>query len=260
MSSADESAQFSTRAARGAGAAGRLRYYATFVVAGLCFLILGVPLIPVGWLARWLFGHQDFIYPFGKFGARLYVWTAGARVHVSGLERLDPKQAYVFAANHQSNLDPPMLLYCLGRNPGWLAKKEVFRIPVMGQGLPLVHVISIDRSDSAAAIASTKRGAAVLRGGRSVVAFPEGTRSADGRLKPFKKGVFFMALEAGVPIAPIVINDTRLVMPKGANYCAPGDVFVEVLPPVSVAPYTPERVGELVERVRAEFVERVRAD
>jgi 1-acyl-sn-glycerol-3-phosphate acyltransferase len=260
MSSADESAQFSTRAARGAGAGARLRYYATFVVAGLCFLILGVPFIPLGWLARWLFGHQDFIYPFGKFGARLYVLTAGARVHVAGLEHLDPQQAYVFAANHQSNLDPPMLLYCLGRNPGWLAKKEVFRIPVMGQGLPLVHVIPIDRSDSAAAIASTKRGAAVLRGGRSVVAFPEGTRSVDGRLKPFKKGVFFMALEAGAPIAPVVINDTRLVMPKGASHCLPGDVFVEVLPPVGVAGYTPESVGELVERVRSEFVPRVRAD
>lgn len=239
---------------------GRLRYYGTFVVAALCFLILGIPVIPFAWLLRWVFGGDgDFVYPFGKFGARLYVWTAGARVHVSGLERLDPRQAYVFAANHQSNLDPPLLFYCLQRNPGWLAKKEVFRIPIMGQGLPLVHACAIDRSDSAAAIASTKRAAAVLRGGRSVVAFPEGTRSVDGQLKPFKKGVFFMAVEAGVPIAPVVVNDTRLVMRKGTNYCVPGDVFVEVLPPVGTEGFNEANIDELVNKVRDEFVPRVRA-
>lgn len=260
MSSADEGTEFSISRAPGVGVAARLRYYATFVVAALGLLILGLPLIPLAWLLRLLCDRQDFIYPFGKFGARLYVRTAGARVHVSGLERLDARQTYVFVANHQSNLDPVILFYCLGRNVGWIAKQELFKIPVLGQGLPLVHVVPIDRSNLEAAMVSTRRGAEVLRRGRSIVAFPEGTRTVDGRLKPFKKGVFFMALEAGVPLVPVVINDTRLVMRKGANYCVPGDVFVEVLPPVSTAGFTKENLEELVRRVRDEFVPRVRTD
>lgn len=260
MISVDEGAKFSTSTKHRAGVIGKLRYYATFVVAALCFLILGVPLIPVGWLVRWLFNHQDFIYPFGKFGVWLYIKTAGARVHITGSERLDPRQPYVFVANHQSNLDPAIIFVYIGRNVGWIGKKELFKIPVMGQGMPLAHVVPIDRSNRDAAIASTKRGAAVLRGGRSIVAFPEGTRTIDGKLKPFKKGIFFMALEAGVPIVPVVINDTRLVMRKGTNYCIPNDVYVEFLPPVSTEAYTPENIGELVEKIHAQFLPHVRTD
>ena len=260
MISVDEGAKFSTAAKHRAGLSGKLRYYATFVVAGLCFLILGVPLIPVGWLVRWLFNNRDFIYPYGKFGAWLYIKTAGARVHVKGRDRIDPHQSYVFVANHQSNLDPAILLVYIGRNVGWIAKKELFKIPVMGQGLPLVDVVPIDRRNLEAAIASTKRGAQVLRGGRSVVAFPEGTRTIDGKLKPFKKGIFFMALEAGVPIVPVVINDTRLVMRKGTNYCIPNDVSIEFLPPVSTEGFTQQTIAELIEKVHAQFLPHVRTD
>lgn len=242
------------------GLLARLRYYATFVVAALCFLIIGVPVIPVGYLLRRFFGIRDFIYPFGKFGARLYLRTAGARVHVSGLEHLDPQQPYVFIANHQSNLDPPLLIANLDRNPSFLAKKEVFSIPIFKQGIELIDVIPIDRSNREAAIASTRLGARHLREGRSYVGFPEGTRTVDGRLKEFKKGIFFMALEAGVPIVPVVVNDTRLVMRKGTSYCLPHDVFMEILSPVSTAGYTTENIDALVARLQQQFVPRVRTD
>ncbi|HWQ35774.1 MAG TPA: hypothetical protein VNQ79_23220, partial [Blastocatellia bacterium] len=108
MATAREETQFSTAhpaATVQPGMIARARYYSTFVVAILCFLILGLPLIPLGYLLRRFFGIRDFIYPFGKFGARLYLRTAGARVHASGYEHLDPRQPYVFVANHQSNLD-----------------------------------------------------------------------------------------------------------------------------------------------------------
>ena len=238
----------------------KLRYYWTFMVAGGCLLILGLPLIPLGFLLRWLFGNRDFLYRPGKFGARCYLRSAGARVHTSGHEHLDPDKPYVFVSNHQSNLDAPLIIAYIGRNPGWIAKQELFRVPLLSHGIRLVHAIPIDRRNRQSAIASTKRAGEIIRSGRSVVAFVEGTRSVDGRLKEFKKGLFYMALEAGVPIVPIIVNDTRLVMRKGTNYCLPHDIFMELLPPISTAGYTTETIDELIAKVRAEFLPRVRTD
>jgi 1-acyl-sn-glycerol-3-phosphate acyltransferase len=237
-----------------------IRYYWTFVVAGLLLLFIGVPIILIGHALRKFFGVEDFIFPFAKFGCRVYLRSAGARVNVKGLEHLDRSSAYVFIANHQSNLDPPLLFAYLGHNVGGIAKKELLRVPLFKQGFPLVHVVPIDRSNRESAIESTRRGAAELRRGHSLMAFPEGTRSVDGRLKEFKKGVFYMAIEAGVPIAPVAVNDTRLVMRKGDRRVVPGDVYLEVLPPVSAQGYTAENIEELVERVGGLIAPHVRAD
>lgn len=130
----------------------------------------------------------------------------------------------------------------------------------MKQGFPLAHVVPIDRSKRERAVQSTRRGADELRRGHSLMAFPEGTRSVDGRVKEFKKGVFYMAIEAGVPIVPVVVNDTRLVMRKAEKRVVPGDVYLEILPPVSVEGYTTDNVGELIERVRDLIAKRVRTD
>src|SRR4029434_6692753 len=237
-----------------------IRYYCTFLVAFLLLVFIGVPAIAVGIILRKFFGVEDFIFPPAKFGCRGYVWAAGARVHVSGLERLDREQAYVFSAIHQSSLDPPMLFSYLGRNVGAIAKIELFRIPIMKQGFPLAHVVPIDRSNRERAIESTRRGADELRRGHSLMAFPEGTRTVDGQLKEFKKGIFYMAILAGVPIVPVVVNDTRLVMRKGEKRVAPRDVYMEVLTPVSVEGYTMDNVRELIEHVHDLIAERVRTD
>src|SRR5499425_1498762 len=237
-----------------------IRYYWTFVVGFLLLIFIGVPAIAIGHILRKFFGVEDFIFPPAKFGCRGYVWAAGARVHVTGLERLDRDQAYVFIANHQSNLDPPMLFSYLGHNVGAIAKIELFRIPIMKQGFPLAHVVPVDRSNRERAAQSARRGADELRRGHSLMAFPEGTRSVDGLVKEFKKGVFFMAIEAGAPVVPVVINDTRLVMRKGEKRCVPGGVDLEVLPPVDTRGYGKGNIEELIQRVRDMIIPRVRTD
>ena len=237
-----------------------LRYYWTFVVAGILLLVIGIPIILIGHLLRTIFGIEDFIFPYAKFGCRIYLWAAGARIHIKGLEYLDPHRAYVFVANHQSNLDPPLMFAHLGHNVGAIAKKELLKVPVFKQGFPLAHIVPIDRSNREKAIESTKRGALELRRGHSLMAFPEGTRSVDGRVKEFKRGIFFMAVEGGAPIAPVVINDTRLVMRKGAGACIPGDVYLTVLEPVETTNYHNENIDELIGRVRDLIVPHVRTD
>lgn len=239
---------------------GKLRYYWTLFVGGILLIVIGIPVILTAHLLRLLFGGERLIYPQAKFGCRLLLRAAGTRVHVKGLENLDPKQNYMFAANHQSNLDPPMLFAYLGHNVGFLAKKELTRIPIMKQGFPLAHVIAIDRSNRERAIASTREAAEKLRQGYSIMVHPEGTRSSDGRVLDFKRGVFHMALAAGVPIVPVVVNDTRLLMRKGQHTCYPGDAYLEILPPVNTTDFTEANVDELIARVRQPIVERVRTD
>ncbi len=217
-------------------------------------------MITVGYLLRWLFGVEDFIHPFARFGCRLYLRAAGARIHVSGLEHLTEGQTYVFIANHQSTLDPPLLFTYLRWNVGALAKKELSRVPILGQGMSLAHVIPIDRGNHERAMASTRLGVQTLRDGHSLMAFPEGTRTVDGRVREFKKGVFFMALDADVPIVPVVINDTRLVIRKGVQGSVPGHVFVEVLSPVDTGVYSHANIEEFVATVRDQIASRVRHD
>jgi 1-acyl-sn-glycerol-3-phosphate acyltransferase len=237
-----------------------LRFYWTLFVVVVLLLVIGIPAIVMGYALKKLFGVEDFVHPFAKFGCKVWIWSFGARVHVTGREHLEPGQAYVFAANHQSNVDPPMLFAYLGPITGAIAKKELTKFPIIKQGFPLAHVVPIDRRNRESAIESTRRGAAELRKGYSLMAFPEGTRSEDGRVKEFKKGVFFMALEAGVPVVPVVVNDTRLVWRKGGQVVTPGDVYLEILPPISTEGYNETNIEELIERVRSQIVTRVRTD
>src|SRR5262245_58466673 len=229
---------------------GRLRYFWTLAVGGLLMLFIGIPIILIGHALRRLFGIEDFVFPGAKLACRIFLRAAGARIHVDGLENLNRDRTYLFVANHQSLLDPPLIFGYLDHNVGAIAKKELLKIPFFKLGFPLGHVVPIDRSNPARAIESMKQGAQEMRRGHSLMAFPEGTRSIDGAVNRFKKGTFLMALEAGVPVVPIAINDTRLVLRKGAEYCFPGEVYLQVLPPIETNGYTAQNVAVLIDDVR----------
>lgn len=134
------------------------------------------------------------------------LWICGVRMKVYGLENLDHTQPYVFVANHQSYLDIPYLFRATPMNLYFIAKKELKKIPFLGWYMMATGMIFIDRSNRAKSIASLEKSATLVHDGKSVLLFPEGTRSKGGYLSAFKKGPFMLASKADVPIAPVGIR------------------------------------------------------
>jgi 1-acyl-sn-glycerol-3-phosphate acyltransferase len=169
-------------------------------------------------------------------------------VRVEGAENI-PERPCVFVSNHVSNLDPPALVPYIPRRVAILAKKEVFRIPILSIGLRQTGIIPVDRSDTEAAAASVDAAIEALREGRSFLVFAEGTRSRDGRLKRFKNGTFVLAIRAGAAIVPVSLIGTQRLMRKGEWFMRPGEVVVRFGPFVDAAQYVVEQREELRDRV-----------
>lgn len=180
---------------------------------------------------------------------------SGIRAKVRGTANIDPKKTYIFMANHQSNFDIPVLLVYLPVQFRWLAKEELFKIPIFGYAMKRVGYISIDRSDFRSAVKSLKKAAQIIKNGTSVVIFPEGTRSDDGQISGFKKGGFNMALDAQVPIVPIVLHGTRAIMPKKQLRIRSQNVFMEIKNPIETSSYTRKTKDMLMARVRKSILE-----
>lgn len=182
-------------------------------------------------VAPWFLLHATLtqninpLYRAGVFGARLALRLAGIRVEVEGQEYI-PESPCVFLANHASNADPPAVVAAIPKRVALLAKKELFRIPIFSHALLKGGFVPVDRSDPEAARDSVEQAIAQVRQGLSFLIFPEGTRSRDGRLQPFKKGAFVIAITAGVPVVPISVAGSHHVMPKGAIGIRPGTIRV----------------------------------
>lgn len=187
---------------------------------------------------------------------RLILLVAGVRVRKAGGGKLDPAKPYIFAANHQSQFDILVLSGYLGHPFNWLAKKELFSVPVWGRAMRAAGDIPIDRSHGREALKSLAAAASHIASGTSVVLFPEGTRSPDGTLRSFKSGGMALAIKAGVPVVPVAIGGTHRILPKGKYLARPGPVTVRVGDPVEVSHYAPRQKQELAERIHRE-VERL---
>jgi 1-acyl-sn-glycerol-3-phosphate acyltransferase len=195
-------------------------------------------------------GNENMIYSPVRFFVRVGLALVSVKVEVAGLERLDPNQTYIFTPNHQSLIEVPLFVTYLARNPAYLGKKEIFKYPVFGYGIGLIGVVPVDRSNSPAAVESAKLATENLRRGKSYVVYPEGTRSKDGRLLPFKKGAFMMAIDAGVPVVPITVSGATKIMPKAQVKVFPSTVRITIHEPISTAGYSKENVVELMDRTR----------
>jgi 1-acyl-sn-glycerol-3-phosphate acyltransferase len=162
--------------------------------------------------------------------SRVLLAAAGARTRFEGLAHI-PDGPCLFAANHQSLLDIPALFLMLPDGSRFLAKESLFRIPFLGWAMTASGCIPIDRSNRARAVRS-EEAATRVRAGRSVVFFPEGTRSKNGRLAPFKKGGFHLAREAGVPVVPVAISGSHRILPSGSLWVQPGPLRVHLAAPI----------------------------
>jgi 1-acyl-sn-glycerol-3-phosphate acyltransferase len=217
----------------------------------MLLLVFGPPAITAALVAR----RPHWVYPWALFGARNWLRLSGVRVRVRGLENLDPLQPYVFIANHRSFLDTATLFYHLRRRIGILAKKELLKVPILGYGMGFVNVMAIDRTNRESALRTTKAATDRLRSGISFGVFAEGTRARPGELLPFKKGGFYMAVEAGVPVVPVAIKHTDELMGKGTGVARPGTIEMVVLPPIETAGLTDADVKRLAERTREAVAE-----
>lgn len=171
-------------------------------------------------------------------------------VTVEGTQYFDHRRSYVVVANHQSQLDILVVYGWLDLDFRWVMKKELRKVPVLGICCEKVGHIYIDRSDASAAVATINKAKEKISDGTSIFFFPEGTRSRDGNLLPFKKGAFKMALDLQLPILPISIVGTHDIMPADTMRLRPGRSKLIIHPPIETSGWGDERHSELMQRTR----------
>lgn len=193
----------------------------------------------------------------GRVWARLVLGAGGVRVLYNGERHARERHPCIFMCNHQSAIDVWALVGALPDSTCFVAKRSLFRIPFIGWAMAAAGFVPIDRQDRSSAIGSLSRALEQVRAGRSLILFPEGTRSRDGRLGAFKKGPFHLALEAGVPVVPAAVSGSFGLLPPGALFLRPGQVRVSFAPPLDPRAYGPEDVEGLLAAVRRAIAERL---
>lgn len=184
--------------------------------------------------------------PWARFGLLL----SGVRTRLHGFEHIRPGQSYVIVANHLSHFDIWVLYGWLGLDLRWVMKQELRKVPIIGVSCAALGHIFIDRSNREAALASLDAARDTLRGSTSILFFPEGTRSRDGTLKPFKKGAFNMALDMQLPVLPVTINGSWDVLPPGTLQLTPGEISITVHAPIAVSSLSHTDLDDLSNRAR----------
>jgi 1-acyl-sn-glycerol-3-phosphate acyltransferase len=197
--------------------------------------------------------HGHFQHRCARIWSRMILSSSRVKVSVRGLENIEPGRTYVYCANHLSLMDIPVIF---GRIPAEfriLAKKGLFSVPFMGWHLRRSGHLSVDRSNARAAMRSFDEAVRKLRSGSSVFFFPEGGRSDDGTLKPFKSGPFLLAIKAGLPIVPVAVQGTREVLLTGSMYIHPGRVQLAVGKPIPTGGLTVKDVDWLTRKVHTDI-------
>ena len=221
--------------------------------ATLVYLFIGLYVLvaaPISMLWALLSGDPRLLFHLARLCILAAGWIGGIRVEVTGKEHMAGSRPYLFLSNHRTNLDGPILVHTTQRDCRAIIKKEIMRIPILGWVLRIVDFVPVDRRDPIRARASVERAAQLLKSGLSFFAFPEGTRSRDGSLGPFKKGVFVMAIQSGVPVLPISIRNSEDIQPPGSYGIRPGRVEVIFHEPIETAQMQLEDRDRLLELTR----------
>ncbi|XOF34368.1 MAG: lysophospholipid acyltransferase family protein [Candidatus Electrothrix sp. YB6] len=204
---------------------------------------------------RWFRRSKGKAQQFPRIWGSVFCWLANVRVRVEGLENLDPARTYIFIGNHASMLDILSFSGYVTHDFRWLSKKELFAIPFLGAGMRATDCISIDRSRGRQALQSLNEAAQQIARGASVILFPEGTRSIDGRLQKFKTGAIVLAIKAGVEVVPVGFNGTHQAMPAGKKLARGGDVVLRIGSPFSIQQFDAKKKQELAAVLRRRVAE-----
>jgi 1-acyl-sn-glycerol-3-phosphate acyltransferase len=218
-------------------------------IAMLTFWGLAAPiaaLIAFPW--TFISGDIRLLYRMFMIGAWNGVRLAGVRVEMVGLDQLDPSRSYIFMSNHVSNVDPPILIPLIPKRTSVMVKKELFSYPILGRAMRMGSLVPVDRGNRDAGIAAVKAAKEVVQQGLNMTIFVEGKRSFDGKLLPFKKGPFYLAMECGVPVVPVTISGTHDIMPKTRFAIKPATVTVIFHPPIEPKDFVSREC--LMEKVR----------
>ncbi|MCX5869640.1 MAG: lysophospholipid acyltransferase family protein [Deltaproteobacteria bacterium] len=178
---------------------------------------------------------EDKLQRYPRQWARLFCLIAGVRVTIEGADKLQPQTGYIYCANHLSQFDIFSFQGYFPLSFRWLAKEELFKVPFLGRAMTNAGAIAINRSHSREAVKSLQQAAERIKAGTSILIFPEGTRSPDGTLQPFKGGAMLLAIKAGAPIVPVAFVGSYAVLPKGVFFPRPGTITIKVGDPVSVS-------------------------
>jgi 1-acyl-sn-glycerol-3-phosphate acyltransferase len=220
----------------------RLRGHAVLFYGGVTMVLFFIVSLPVMILT----GSGEFPIWLARYAwSRSSLWVAGTRIVQSPMPPL-PDGPLIFASNHESALDIWVLLARVPRSIRFVAKEELFRIPIFGAYMRLGGHIPVDRKNHVRAVESLRRAGEAVRAGTSLIVFPEGTRSRDGRVQPFKKGPFVVAMEAGVPVIPVAISGTGAITPKNHVAVSPGTARLAFGEPVDPRAF-PDKEALLVE-------------
>jgi 1-acyl-sn-glycerol-3-phosphate acyltransferase len=230
-----------------------IRSVLTYVAIALYVALIGPPFLLIALLA----GSPAILYRIGHLGVRLGLFLSGIRYVVDGDEHIQRDRAAVYAVNHASNVEPPIIfdvLHELFPRLRILYKAELRKLPVLVRAFDLAGFVPLERGNRDQSLPAIARAAEALREGNSFLIFPEGTRSRTGELLPFKKGGFIMALSGQAPVVPVAIKGARAAMRKGSLVITPVVVRVRFAPPVETAGLTIDDRDRLVEQVRSEVV------
>ena len=202
-------------------------------------------------LATYPFDRQGrVIHRLAGFWGRVALLACGVKVRVEGLEHVKGEGPYVFMSNHQGSFDIFSLMAHLPFQFKWLAKKEIFSIPILGWAMAAAGYISIDREGTRETVEAMNKAARKIHDGMSVLVFPEGSRSRDGSIQPFKKGGFSLAIKAKVPVVPIAISGSREIMPPEGLAAASCEIRIRIGHPIGTEKYSIRDRQRLMEKVR----------